>query len=47
MYEFHYDCMVPKFAEKLQLCHVDKDRFNYHVEPRDFYDVSIDVTSTM
>ena len=47
MYEFHYDCMIPKFAEKLQLCHVDKGRFNYHIEPRDLYDASIDVTSTM
>lgn len=31
MYEFYYDCMVPKFTEKLQLCHVDKDRFNYQI----------------
>lgn len=31
MYEFYSDCMVPKFTEKLQLCHVDKDRFNYQI----------------
>jgi len=31
-YEFYYDCLVPKFGEKLRLCFTDTDSFICHIE---------------
>ena len=45
MYEFHYDCMVPKYSlEKLKLCYMDMDSLVYHIKTEDFYaDIADDV----
>ena len=44
MYEFHYDYMVPKYGENLQLCYMDTDSLIYHIETEDFYaDIADDV----
>ena len=44
MYEFHYDCMVPKYAENLRLCYRDTDSLVYHIKTKDFYaDIADDV----
>ena len=37
MYEFHYDYMVPKYGENLQLCYKDTDSLVYHIKTEDFY----------
>ena len=37
MYEFHYDCMVPEYEEKLNLCYMDTDSLIYSIETKDFY----------
>ena len=39
MYEFHYDCMVPKYGlEKLQLCYMDTDSLVYDNKTEDFFE---------
>ena len=44
MYEFHYDYMVPKYGENLQLCYMDTDSLVYHIKTEDFYaDIADDV----
>ena len=44
MYEFHYDYMVPKYGEKLDLCYIDADSLIYNIEMEDFYkDIADDV----
>ena len=45
MYEFHYDCMVPKYGlEKLKLCYMDMDSLVYDIKTEDFYeDISDDI----
>ena len=44
MYEFHYDYMVPKYGEKLDLCYMDTDSLIYNIEIEDFYkDIAEDV----
>ena len=44
MYEFHYDYMVPKYGENLQLCYMDTDSLVYHIKTKDFYaDIADDV----
>ena len=44
MYEFHYDYMVPKYGEKLNLCYMDTDSLIYNIEAGDFYkDIADDV----
>ena len=44
MYEFHYDCMKPKYPEGLTLCYMDTDSLIYSIETDDFYkDISDDV----
>jgi len=35
MYEFYYDCLLPKFGEKLSLCFTDTDSFICHIETPD------------
>ena len=37
MYEFHYDCMRPKYDSKVNLCYMDTDSFAYEIETKDFY----------
>ena len=37
MYEFHYNYMVPKYGEKLDLCYMDTDSLIYNIETEDFY----------
>ena len=37
MYEFHYDYMVPKYSDRLKLCHMDTDSLVYHIKTEDFY----------
>ena len=36
-YEFHYNQMVPKYGEKLNLCYMDTDSLIYNIETEDFY----------
>ena len=44
MYEFHYDYMVPKYGEKLNLCYMDTGSLIYNIEREDFYkDIANDV----
>ena len=44
MYEFHYDYMLPKYAERLQLCDMDTDSLVYHIKTKDFYaDIADDI----
>ena len=44
MYEFHYDYMVPKYGEKLDLCYMDTDSLIYNIETGYFYkDIANDV----
>ena len=44
MYEFHYDQMVPKYGEKLDLCYMDTHSLIYNIETEDFYkDIADDV----
>ena len=44
MYEFHYDYMVPKYGERLNLCYMDIDSLIYNIEMEDFYkDIAEDV----
>ena len=39
MYEFHYDCMVPKYGlEKLKLFYMDTDSLVYDIKTEDFYE---------
>jgi len=37
MYEFYYDCLLPKFGDKLHLCFSDRDSFICHIETPDLY----------
>ena len=37
MYEFHYDYMVPKYGENLNLCYMYTDSLIYNIETKDFY----------
>ena len=44
MYEFHYDFMVPKYGEALNLCYMNTDSLIYNIETGDFYkDIAEDV----
>ena len=44
MYEFHYDYMLPKYGNNLQLCYMDTDSLVYHIKTEDFYeDIAKDV----
>ena len=44
MYEFHYDYMVPKYGEKLNLTYMDTDSLLFNIEMEDFYkDIAKDV----
>ena len=38
MYEFHYDYMLPKYANNLKLCYMDTDSLMYRIETEDFYE---------
>ena len=43
MYEFYYDYLKPKYADKVKLCYVDTDSFIIYFETEDFYkDISKD-----
>ena len=35
MYEFYYDCLLPKFGNRLHLCFTDTDSFICHVQSED------------
>ena len=37
MYEFHYDFMLPKYGDKVELCYMDTDSFVYHIKTEDVY----------
>ena len=37
MYEFYYDYLKPKYADKVKLCFMDTDSFVFYVETNDFY----------
>ena len=44
MYEFHYDYMVPKYGDRLNLCYMDTDSLVYDIKTEDFYeDIANDV----
>ena len=44
MFEFWYDYIVPKYADKVKLCYIDTDSFIMHIKTDDFYkDISADV----
>ena len=37
MYEFYYNCLLPKFEDKLHLCFTDTDSFICHIETDDLH----------
>ena len=37
MYEFCYDCIIPKYGDQVRLCYMDTDSFIFHVKTDDFY----------
>jgi len=37
MYEFYYDCLLPKFGNKSHPCFTDTDSFIYDIETFDLY----------
>ena len=37
MYEFHYDYMIPKYNDNLQLCYMDTDSLVHRIKTEDFY----------
>ena len=37
MYEFHYDCLAPKYGSRAKLCYMDTDSLVYHIKMEDFY----------
>ena len=44
MYEFWYDFIKSKYADKVKLCYMDTDSFFMHIKTEDFYkDISVDV----
>ena len=46
MYEFGYDCAIPKYCEKLRLCYMDTDSFIEYIKTDDIYkDIAEDVES--
>ena len=49
MYEFHYDCMVPKYGiEKLKFCYMDTDSLVYDIITENFYeDMANDVEARL
>ena len=38
MYEFWYDYIKPKYADRAKLCYMDTDSFVIYTETEDFYD---------
>jgi len=44
MCEFYYDCLLPKFGNKLHLCFTDTDSFICHIETPDLYAATKDVS---
>ena len=43
-YEFHYDYMLPKYNDNIQLCYMDTDSLIYDIKTEDFYaDITDDV----
>ena len=46
MYEFHYDCMKPKYGGNLKQHYLDTDSLVYHIKTEDFYeDIAQDVNA--
>ena len=46
MYEFHYDYSLPKYGDRIKLCHMDTDSYVYDIKTEDFYkDIAEDVDS--
>ena len=44
LYEFGYDCVIPKYCEKLRLCYMDTDSFIVYIKTDDNYkDIAEDV----
>ena len=44
MYEFCYDCIKPKYQNKLKLCYMDTDSFVIDIKTEDFFeDIVTDV----
>ena len=44
MYEFWYNCIIPKYGEKPKLCYTDTDSFIIYIKTEDFFeDISSDV----
>ena len=37
MYEFWYDCVKPKYGEKVKLCYMDTERFIVYLKTDDIY----------
>jgi len=44
MCEFYYDCLLPKFGNKLHLCFTDTDSFICHIEIPDLYADMADIS---
>ena len=38
MYEFSYDCLKPKYRDKVKLCYTDTDSFIIHIITEDFFE---------
>jgi len=44
MYGFYYDCLLPKFGNKLYLCFTDTDSFICHIETPDLFADMADIS---
>jgi len=44
MYEFYYDCLLPKFGNKVHLCFTDTDSFICHIETPDLFADMADIS---
>ena len=38
MYEMYYECLLPKFGDRLHLCFTDTDSFIVHIETQDLHE---------
>ena len=46
MYEFHYDYMLLKYNNNIQLCYMDTDSLVYDIKTEDFYADIVDDVQT-
>jgi len=43
MYQFYYDCLLPKFGDRLHMCFTDTDSFICHIQSEDLVGELVDI----